>query len=94
MGRGAARARPRGADLRGLEVLDGEPVDISEGTAKGAPKKEHAVNADEIRLRAYEIYCSRGAGEGDALTDWFRAEQDVRVARALRGTAEDPPLQS
>jgi hypothetical protein len=37
------------------------------------PMVEH-----EIRLRAYEIYESRGKVEGHALEDWLQAQADVR----------------
>ena len=42
------------------------------------PMVEH-----EIRLRAYEIYDSRGKIEGHALEDWLQAETDVQ--RRSRG---------
>jgi hypothetical protein len=42
------------------------------------PMVEH-----EIRLRAYEIYESRGKTEGNALEDWVQAEVDVQ--RRSRG---------
>ena len=31
----------------------------------------------EIRLRAYELYESRGYGEGGADQDWIQAEQEI-----------------
>ena len=37
------------------------------------PMVEH-----EIRLRAYEIYESRGKIEGRALEDWLQAQEEVR----------------
>lgn len=33
---------------------------------------------ERIRQRAYEIYCSRSGGDGDALEDWLAAEREVR----------------
>jgi hypothetical protein len=36
------------------------------------PMLEH-----EIRLRAYDLYERRGAGDGHALDDWLRAEYEV-----------------
>ena len=32
----------------------------------------------EIRMRAYEIYESRGKIEGHALEDWLQAQADVQ----------------
>jgi hypothetical protein len=31
----------------------------------------------EIQIRAYELYESRGKGQGYALEDWLRAEAEV-----------------
>jgi hypothetical protein len=31
----------------------------------------------EIERRAYEIYVSRGCGQGDALSDWLQAEREL-----------------
>jgi hypothetical protein len=36
------------------------------------PMLEH-----EIRIRAYDLYERRGAGDGHALDDWLQAEYDV-----------------
>jgi hypothetical protein len=32
---------------------------------------------EEIRLRAHEIFLARGE-EGDALSDWLQAEQEIK----------------
>ena len=34
--------------------------------------------AEEIQLRAYEIYVSRGRIDGQDLDDWFQAEKELR----------------
>jgi hypothetical protein len=49
------------------------------------------LNEEDIRLRAYEIYCSRGDVEGDAVSDWLAAENEIRFARALRGDRDNTP---
>ena len=36
---------------------------------------------EKIRLRAYEIYVSRGGAPGDELQDWLKAEQELRANR-------------
>jgi len=46
------------------------------------------ITDDDIRLRAFEIYCSRDDADGDALTDWLTAEREIRVARALGGNLD------
>jgi len=33
---------------------------------------------ERIRLKAYEIYCSRNGSEGSAVEDWLTAEREVR----------------
>jgi hypothetical protein len=35
----------------------------------------------EIQRRAYEIFLTRGGGDGDDLTDWLEAERIVRRDR-------------
>jgi hypothetical protein len=32
---------------------------------------------DRIAMRAYELYLARGGGEGAAMDDWLRAEQEL-----------------
>jgi Protein of unknown function (DUF2934) len=34
---------------------------------------------NEIRERAYEIYCGRNGGLGDELGDWLKAEAELKV---------------
>jgi hypothetical protein len=33
-----------------------------------------------ISMRAYELYLERGASDGEATTDWLRAEQEIMSA--------------
>jgi hypothetical protein len=60
-------------------------------TAEFVREARPPVPEGEIRIRAYELYCSRGAAEGDALSDWLTAEREARVAQALGGSEEAPP---
>ena len=58
-----------------------------EGTrTKGAPRRsrsaqkaapEMGTRHDDIARRAFEIYLARGAGDGEALADWVRAEREL-----------------
>lgn len=53
-----------------------------------SPKAEApATPADEqIRMRAYEIYCERGGRVGDDMSDWLRAEREYHdTAASERG---------
>src|SRR5215203_2636672 len=36
---------------------------------------------DRIAMRAYELYLARGRGEGAAMDDWLRAEQEMTDSR-------------
>lgn len=46
------------------------------------------IGEDQIRQRAYELYLARqnenGGGEGDAESDWTRAERELREAALSR----------
>ncbi|MDR3764926.1 MAG: DUF2934 domain-containing protein [Acidobacteriota bacterium] len=41
------------------------------------PSKEQLLK--EISVRAYEIYCGRGAQHGSHNSDWLRAEAEIRA---------------
>ena len=41
---------------------------------------KHAVNHDDIRSRAYEIYLERGGLPGRELEDWLQAEREFESA--------------
>ena len=51
------------------------PSTRKRASAKGAPLAN--VSHDDIARRAYQIYLARAPHEGDALDDWFRAEQEL-----------------
>ena len=38
----------------------------------------HAPSHDEIAVRAYEIYLSRGTAPGNDLDNWLEAERQLR----------------
>ncbi len=40
---------------------------------------------DEIRKRAYEIYCARNGGPGSELDDWLKAENELKETGAKAG---------
>lgn len=60
------------------------PVTASAGTAVAGLQANSEPTADQIRCRAYCIYCARNGGPGDALGDWLSAERELREA-AQRG---------
>jgi len=38
---------------------------------------ERTASREDIERCAFEIYLARGASEGDALSDWYRAEREL-----------------
>ena len=41
---------------------------------------------DRVATRAYELYLARGAGDGQELDDWLRAERELRDRQSHRPT--------
>jgi hypothetical protein len=68
-GRMAKRERksPRSRDARESVDEQTQPVPSSAGS-----------DNSRIRERAYELYLERGDGSGDDMTDWLRAERELR----------------
>lgn len=44
------------------------------------PEEIHRI----IETKAYELYCSRGTNPGDKVSDWLRAEKQVRKELRLQ----------
>ncbi len=64
----AAPATAPAADAAGLEaVRQTEPVHVPH---------------DQIAVRAYHLYLERGGRGGDPVSDWIRAERELRQQRA------------
>jgi hypothetical protein len=40
------------------------------------------IPAEEIAVRAYDIWCRRGRPDGSAQEDWFQAERELGAARS------------
>ena len=57
--------------------------DWAAATAHGAEghrsEAARAPSYDEIAMRAYEIYLTRGASPGRDLDDWLEAERELQV---------------
>ena len=45
------------------------------------PEAERTMNSEDVARRAFELYLARGGAEGDALSDWYRAEQELSAMR-------------
>ncbi len=50
----------------------------TETTAKTKERIDPEKLVEEIRKRAHEIFLERGDKEGDALSDWLQAEQEIK----------------
>lgn len=84
----AATTTDREVSLPGAPDQD---VNASDGEDLGAESRSFAPlgmsssdhDAEQrIRHRAYEIYCSRNADDGNELDDWLAAEREVRFGHA------------
>jgi hypothetical protein len=45
-------------------------------------EKPQSSTEDEIRKRAYELYCARNGGPGDEIGDWLKAENEIKQLHA------------
>ena len=43
-------------------------------------KQTNEIDNNAVAKRAYEIYLERNGQNGDAVSDWLRAESEVRVS--------------
>ena len=79
----------KGKENQNLD-LDENPI---QARVEGA-SENHALNHDDIRRRAYEIYLERGGLPGRQLEDWFQAESELKSAalfmRAATGEKHRP----
>ena len=65
------------------------PETVAAANGNGHSHSSHAP-ADiqsEIRLRAYELYESRGYADGGAEQDWIQAEREVLARESKKQTA-------
>jgi hypothetical protein len=72
-------ARVKRAQVTTME----SPAEAASTTPRKRNGKNGNANADfdleaAIRIRAYELYEQRGRQDGQAQTDWFQAEAEVR----------------
>jgi hypothetical protein len=51
-----------------------------------------AVGEEQIRLRAYELYQKRQGNHGDAESDWYRAEAELREDEGQRQSDAARPM--
>ena len=57
-----------------------------------APQIDEPAAQEQIRLRAYELYCERGGRAGDDVADWLQAESEyVERLRDNDAIKPNPP---
>jgi hypothetical protein len=68
-----------------LTEHDPEQFEVSEERTlvSVAPELEYPER-EEIRMRAYELWCERGCPHGSADLDWHQAEHELRARRDLK----------
>lgn len=59
----------------------GEQVVRELEAAVASERADSGPTEDEIRLRAHEIYLSRGGAPGNAEIDWLQAECELRARK-------------
>jgi len=47
-------------------------------SAGSGTSTDQTITDDQIAERAYQIYLERGGTEGDPVSDWLQAEQELR----------------
>jgi hypothetical protein len=75
---GAPRLRRVRPVTAGLTAVAGDT------STNGGSYQPHPPTIEEIRERAYELYLNRGSGHGDDVSDWLRAESELRAQPAMR----------
>lgn len=68
-----AAVKPAAVELAAAVAMPG-----SAGTTAHPAQPSAAALYEEIRQRAYELYCERGGHHGSHEADWHRAELEVR----------------
>jgi hypothetical protein len=74
------------SDAPAIDAAANAGASIETTTAVDLPSADFRPDEaeQEIRIRAYELYLSRGGADGDDLSDWLEAERIVRTSRQSR----------
>ena len=70
-----------------LDVGREESTILLGGIEGHAAPARAAASEEQIRMRAYELYCERDGKAGDDIADWLRAEREY-LELAPRTTAD------
>lgn len=85
----------------GLPTNEAAPFEKDQAMRSKKRRSEHSGRPidrpvqptdEEIARRAHEIYLARGAGEGQALDDWLRAERELRLYAERRSVMATDPV--
>lgn len=68
------------AEKAGPKPTTARPAASRAGKAAAALR---AVTADDVRLRAYEIYLRRGCSHGLDVEDWLQAERELKALHKI-----------
>ena len=71
----------------GLDVEREESAILLGGIDSHAAPARAAASEEQIRMRAYQLYCERDGKAGDDIADWLRAEREY-LEHAPRTTAD------
>ena len=58
-------------------------IPVREKAVPAVARPIHRATKEEIQQRAYEKYCARQGGPGDAMHDWLEAEQELTVPKTV-----------
>lgn len=73
-------------------AADRSTEDYSRVAVSLGAREDRVVDEAQIRVRAYELYLERGVVQGDALSDWFTAERELRSRNSPLRSAEDSSI--
>ena len=71
---GVVRRKPGSAKNGSIRVVSSETEANKTASRRTGPM---FPTIEQIRLRAYELYLSRGATHGDEVEDWLNAEREL-----------------
>ncbi len=71
------RSRSRKISDTGTEITDITKIKSS-SVGRITKTASASLSEEQIRLRAFEIYCRRGGTPGNEVEDWLRAERELQ----------------
>jgi hypothetical protein len=76
---GGRERRKDSREMKSRKQASGAAVDPT-GVPGSREPRPTGLSAEEIRMRACEIYVERGRTDGHDLDDWFQAEKELTEA--------------